>query len=192
MIITLTVALFAVLYHLGLARIINSVSETGEQLESLKRTYTDYVQRLERKDEVEAAYKSIEVQFPQTDPDKKPEQQFSEDVFALCGKFGFPSPNIGPPKEDLIENVDDYKFITLTVRVSGKIDRLARLLKEFHKNALLIKEFSLTSVLDDDEITAQVTVARIAKLTEEEIERLEQLRSRRKSASSAASRRFRF
>ena len=193
LIMTIAVGLIAILYHMGFASLLNALSESGEILDQEKERFQEYVTQLNNKDEIEKAYNSIQFEFPQTDPDKKPEQQFSEDVVKMCAKYGLPTPNIGPPKDEIIENVDDYKFISLTIRINGSIEKLSSILKEFNRNALLIEDITLTATLDEEDINAGITLARIAKLTPEESARLQKARSSsRSSTPSTVRRRFSF
>ncbi len=187
---TIIVAVLALFYQLGFSSLYDSITETSEQLEAEKEKFEEYIEQYERKDQIEKAYKEIEGTFPPTDPNMKPEQQFIEDVANMAKKFGFLHPDFEPPKDETIENVNDYKFILLTVTVTGPLDNLSNLLIEFHRNALLIKELQLSAPLDRDSITATITAARIAKLSEEEIERL---REKGKSRTSSRSlRRLRY
>lgn len=192
MIATIVVGIFALLYQFVFSGIYEQIATTSEELEYQKNLFNQYIAQYKRKNIIENAYKEIEVKFPQPQADKKPEQQFTEDIDLMCTKLGFTRRNIEPPKNALIENVDDYKFITVTLRVEGTLKDIAKLLKEFHRNALLIKELNLTSRLDSDEISAVITAARIAKLTPEELEELKKSTKRGGKRPGGIRRRFHF
>ncbi|MCD6386183.1 hypothetical protein J7M23_10465 [Candidatus Sumerlaeota bacterium] len=192
MIATIVVGAVALLYQFAFSSMYEQITSTSEELEYQKEIFKQYITQYKRKNIIENAYKEIEIKFPQPRADKKPEQQFTEDIDAMCAKLGFSRRNIEPPKDSLIENVDDYKFITVTVRVEGPLKNVAELLKEFHRNALLIKELTLTSRLDKDIISAVITAARIAKLTPEELKELKKSRSKRRRGERPGSVRRRF
>jgi hypothetical protein len=169
MVATITVALVALLYQFGFSRIYEAFSSTAGELASAEKTYNEYVSVLKTRDQIEAAYRDIEDQFPKAEKDKSPDKQFSEDIARLCSSLGFSYPKIQPPRDEQIEEVDDYKFITITVVTNEKLDNVAKLLKGFASRSLLIKELNLSSGLDSDLVTVTVTVARIAKVPESEV-----------------------
>lgn len=176
-IVTVLLGTFVLLYQVGFSKLYHSLAITSSELEKQKTLFSDYLNQFSRKSKIEQEYKEIEAQFPLPAPDRKPAQQFSEEVDALCRQLGFSYPNIEPPKDELIENVDDYKFITLTIRVEGPLKNIAQLLNGFHTRALLIRELNLSSARDQDRITAIITAARIAKLTPEEMEKIKSKKS---------------
>lgn len=186
LIITLVVACFVILYQLGFSKLYDQLARTSSELEQQKKIFTDYLLQFNRKAEIEQAYAEIESQFPPASPDKKPAQQFSEDVDALCRQLGFYAPNIEPPKDELIPEVNDYKFITLVVHVEGPMSDIANLLKGFHRKALLINKLTLTAARDQDRISATITAARIAKLTPEDMELLKKRSTTRTSRTSSS------
>jgi hypothetical protein len=186
MVATLSVAAVALIYQFGFSRIYEAFSSTAGQLATAEKTYNEYVSVWKTRDQIEAAYSEIEGQFPKAEKDKSPDKQFSEDIARLCADLGFSYPKIQPPKDEQIEEVDDYKFITITIMTNEKIDRVAKLLNGFAQKSLLIKELNLVSVPDSDLITVTVTVARIAKVPESEVRAAAKEKPTRRRAPSTA------
>lgn len=165
-------------YKFGIRYAYEGVRSSVEQLGTVENTYQRYVHQMERRDRVERDYGEIEDQFPKRDPGTNPAHQFSEEVDALCSQLGFANPTIEPAKEKPIEDVEDYRFILLTVRTEGNFSSITRLLKGFDSKSLLIRELTLTSYQDEDRINVAVTVARIVKAEE-----VEQVASNRRKAT---------
>jgi hypothetical protein len=188
MIVTVVAAMGAILYQFGFSKIYEAFSSTAGELAEMEQTYEEYVKNLDTKEKIEAAYREIEDQFPKPEKDKSPDKQFSEDIAALCSKLGFNYPKIDPPKDEEIEGVDDYKFITITIVTRDKLESIAKMLKSFAAKSLLIKDLSLSTSLDSDQVIVTVTVARIAKVPESEIKRISKEKSSRKKGTSGARR----
>jgi hypothetical protein len=186
MIATLAVAAIALLYQFGFSRVYEAFSSTARELAAGEETYKEYVENLKTRDKIEAAYREIEDQFPKTEKNKTPDKQFSEDIASLCSELGFKYPKIQPPKDEEIEEVDDYKFITITVVTRDKLESVAKMLKGFAARSLLIKELTLSTSLDSDLITVSATVARIAKVPEDELKAAAKEKPRQRGARSGA------
>jgi hypothetical protein len=163
LIVTGTVICAAIVYRFGIGSIYESLRSSSEQLGTVEKTYQRYVKQLDQRDRIERAYGEIEDQFPKRDPGHDPAHQFSEEVDALCSQLGFANPNIEPAKERPIEDVEDYRFILLTIKTEGDFASVVRLLKGFDSKSLLIRELTLNSYLDQDRLRIAVTVARIVK-----------------------------
>lgn len=156
----------AIVYKFGITRVYEGFRFSAEQLHTVEKTYQRYVRQMEQRERIERAYTEIEDQFPKHDPGRNPAHQFSEEVDALCSQLGFANPTIEPAKEKPIENVEDYRFILLTVKTEGDFRSIIKLLKGFDSKSLLIRQLTLTSYLDRDRIRVAVTVARIVKADE--------------------------
>ncbi len=156
----------AIVYKFGITRVYEGFRFSTEQLQTVEKTYQRYVRQMEQRERIERAYTEIEDQFPKHEPGRNPAHQFSEEVDTLCSQLGFANPTIEPAKEKPIENVEDYRFILLTVKTEGDFRSITKLLKGFDSKSLLIRELALISYLDRDRIRVAVTVARIVKADE--------------------------
>ena len=156
----------AIVYKFGIIRVYEGFRFSAEQLRTVEKTYQLYVRQMEQRERIERAYREIEDQLPKREPGRNPAHQFSEEVDTLCSQLGFANPTIEPAKEKPIEDVEDYRFILLTVKTEGDFRSITRLLKGFDNKSLLIRELALNSYLDRDRVRVAVTVARIVKADE--------------------------
>ncbi len=176
----------AIVYKFGITRVYEGFRSSAEQLRTVEKTYQRYVRQMEQRERIERAYSDIEDQFPKREPGRNQAHQFSEEVDTLCSQLGFANPTIEPTKERPIEDVEDYRFILLTVKTEGDFRSITKLLKGFDSKSLLIRELTLNSYLDRDRVRVAVTVARIVKADEAaESTAMERPRARRVADTSA-------
>lgn len=170
--LTVFIVVGIVLWMQGIDPILSNWSANQEVLETERKNYEANVQTLNTAREIEEGFKKIEATFPaDDDPEKDPEQTFSEEIVAdaqniLPGKV--PAP--GSPQREEIKGVEGYEFLTFSVGVTGEFENIAQLLKGFDQKGYLIKEMTLqhSKGIDDPELRLELTMARIVKVEEEE------------------------
>jgi len=87
---------------------------------------------------------------------------FHDEVDQWCRAAGFDNPRLEKAVTD-IEDVDDYQLIEVTVRVDGDLDRVSRLLKEFDKRGLIIRQVDISVSSRGERLTLIVRVARLVE-----------------------------
>jgi len=166
--IILILATGLLLYKVGFTRVYEmslSFSNTND-LDKLRAIHQRSQKFLKKEDQIRKDYEDIigKDTTPSPDSGKDPQKQFSEFVADLCRRLGFNYPRIDPPKIEPIQNVDDYSFVTLDVHTNGNMESLSKLLKGFDREAVLIRELDLRSVLDNPKINVTITVARMVQV----------------------------
>jgi hypothetical protein len=172
--LTVAIVVGTLLYLQGIDPILTNWSTNQDVLEGEKKKYEDNVQTLNTAKQIEEGFKKIEATFPEDDPDREPEQAFSEEIIAdaqsiLPGKV--PAP--GNPTREEIKGVEGYEFLTFAINVEGELENVAQLLKGFDQKGYLIKEMKLSHAKnpDDPNLRLALTMARIVKVEEEEEKR---------------------
>ena len=166
LVVTCVIVCAVIVYKFGINRIYEGLRFSTEQLQSAENTYQRYVRQMEHRKRIEREYNEIEDQFPTPEAGRDPAHQFSEEIDMLCSQLGFANPTIEPAKEKPIEDVEDYRFILLTVKTEGDFSSITRMLKGFDNKSLLIRELALNNYPDKDRVRVAVTVARIVKADE--------------------------
>ena len=174
LIVTVAVAVVALLYRFGLSGLADEISSTSERMTRAQQAYDEYQRQLDKQSAIEGDYRKIEGQFSTTDPNRKPDQAFTEDVARLCRELGLNYPRIEPVQDAEIPEVDEYKFMTVEVKSSGDLEQFVKLLKGFEQRSLLITALKITHPPNAPSFILSVTVARIVKLTPDELNRKEE------------------
>lgn len=160
---TVVAVLLGVLSQTPLLQTAQALKTSQSDVDSAIKTFKNDQERLAAGADIIKQYKEIEDQFPQLKQGQKAEYQFSEDVDRLCKSLDFKYPTIDPPERQDIPDVEEYQFITVNVRTSGKFSSVSKLLKGFAEKKLIIKEVNLKHTIDNDNVHIIVRVARIAK-----------------------------
>jgi hypothetical protein len=172
-ILYLTVAIIfaVVLWTQGIDPIYSNYVQNRDVLDKEEATYRKNVDTLNTAREIEEGFKKIEATFPEDDPDRDPEQVFSEEIVhdaqnIVPGKVPVP----GNPQREEIKGVEGYEFLTFPISVSGELENMAQLLKGFQLKGYLIKEMSLQQAkgIDNPELKLDLTMARIVKNDQDE------------------------
>jgi hypothetical protein len=151
----------------------------GGDLESARRTFRDYTEWIDRSPEINANYRRVEVQLPETVGVQTPESTFTNQLNNILKNRGWASPSIGAHKRSSIKGIDDYEYIDLQFSAIGEPQRVVQLLTELQNNGLLIKTFSLRQNRPEEGVvTLDGVVSRLVKLTEDEKRRIAQRRRR--------------
>lgn len=162
------------IYQYGVMTFYQEIKSRHNSLEYARKTYNGYISKLKRADDIKNDYEAIVgvKENPGDDGASDPEKEFSEFVSDLCKRLGFAYPRIDPPGKEEIDNVDDHIFITLTVHTNGTLESVAKLLKGFDREAILIRALNIRSRLDSDEMSISITVARMVKIEPENTEKV--------------------
>lgn len=92
----------------------------------------------------------------------RPDLDFQRLVAGLSERSGFPRPNISTTTQE-IRDVTDYVMVLVTVDIrEGDLPRLAQLMKVFEQNGLIITEAELRGTRDRPDMSARITVGRLA------------------------------
>lgn len=165
---SLVVGVFAMwlVVQYGVLRIYGALSMRAETLTTTRKTFTEYDKKMKKGVGIRQRYEEIAGRYASVDTEKKsdPRKDFSEFVANLCRRLGFNYPNIEPPKIEPIEEVDDYSFITLAVHTRGDREKVAKLLKGFDAEAVLIRQLDIRARLDNPVLDVTLTVARMVKM----------------------------
>lgn len=172
----------------GVYEIYQSLSTRSAELAAARETYKEYAEKMKQKVEIEKAYNEIVGKDKLTGAgadDADPSKEFSVFVSELCRRLGFAYPSIDKHKTEPIEGVNDYSFITLPVSTSGEMQSIAKLLKGFDKEAVLIRSLHLRGRLDNPTVDVTITAARIVQ--EQPAAKTKKRAARRSSVSPSSS-----
>ncbi|HOE63699.1 MAG TPA: hypothetical protein PKW18_11030 [Candidatus Sumerlaeota bacterium] len=172
----------------GAYEIYQSLSTRAAELASARETYQEYAEKMKQKTEIEKAYDEIvgkdKLAASTSSEEADPSKEFSVFVSELCRRLGFAYPSIDKHKTEPIEGVNDYSFITLPVNTSGEMQSIAKLLKGFDKEAVLIRSLHLRSRLDNPIMDVTITAA---KIVQEKPKAQTKKRTTRKSSAAPSS-----
>ena len=154
------------LFRHGIFKVYVGVSSRKEELAKLEKTYKEYVDKKKNGPRIQRIYDNVvgKDRNPKKSSRDDPKKEFSEFVSDLCRRIGFGYPRIDPAKIEPIEGVDDYSFITLDVSTEGDRQSVAKLLKGFDHEAILIRQLVIDSPLDRARLDVTITVARLVQL----------------------------
>jgi len=139
----------------------------ADNLNTARKTYEDYAEKMKKKDEIINAYREVVGGEKISGSAKKETDQtkeFSEFVFDLSRRIGFTYPRIDPSKTEPIVGVNDYSFITLAIDTSGDLSSVSKLLKGFDHEAVLIRDLDIRSRLDNPILDVTINVARLVQV----------------------------
>ncbi len=95
--------------------------------------------------------------------DDRPDLRFQEDVARWCVEAGFQQPNVTKSIED-IGGVEDYQIVYMFIRIDeGDLERFSKLLKDFERRGLIIREVELTAYRDSPRMTANIGVGQLVE-----------------------------
>ncbi len=160
-----------VLWQAGIAPLWDQYTTRQAILETERAKYMKNVETLNERDKIEVGFAKIEASFPKDDPERAPEDAFSEDVmYAAQNILPGRMPQPGRVEHEKIEGVPGYEFLTFPITSVGELENIALLLKGFDQKGFLIKNLVVTHSrsIDDPELRVEVTLARIVKIPEDE------------------------
>ena len=143
-----------------------------EALESERAKYIANVETLNKRREIEEGFRKIEASFPKEDPDRVPEDAFSEDaMFAAQTILPGRVPQPGRLEREEIPDVEDYEILTFPITSVGELENIALLLKGFDQKGFLVKNLMITHAksIDDPDLRLEITLARIVKVDQPEM-----------------------
>ena len=164
--ISLLLVIGLIFYKFGFSRVYEKLSFDSSDLNSLKQTHEKYQEYMKKEAQIRRKYNEIvgKDKNPGENTGKDPQKEFSEFVSELCKRLDFKYPRIDPPKIVSIDNVDDYAFVTLDIHTNGDIKSISKLLKGFDREAVLIRELTVLSRLDNPVLDLTITVARMVQV----------------------------
>lgn len=145
-----------------------STAVTSAEIEQLQDDYQQRIEQIKLADTISQQYFDIvgESSLESAPTDGKtfrPDIDFLDEVKRWCTEEGFNDPKFDS-KTDPIKNVDDYLLVNVTVRIDGgSLSRLAKLLKKFEANGLILKEVDLTTRLDRRDVDSEIVIGKIVK-----------------------------
>jgi len=163
LIVTVALAVMALVYHLGLSSVLSALGDEREQLRQEKETYERYIADLRREDEVATDIAQLEKRYPMTDQRLKEFTATIDEAFKAAGMTAA----ISPAEQEEIAGAEDYGFVTLHITSAGTIESVVRVLNYFDRQAILIKELKLTTGVDQNMIQVDVRVSQMIKISEE-------------------------
>lgn len=165
--LTVAIALVAVLWYQGIAPIYDDYLSQQQQLEAEIAKFKDNSRTMADADKIKSEYERIKAQFPKDVAGKKPEESFSEEVMNAAQTI-LPGRT---PQADLVDRVkiaevDDYEFLTFSIKSIGELQNIAQLLKGFDQKGFLIQKIVLQHQrgVDDPNLSLELTLARIVKV----------------------------
>lgn len=161
-----------VLWTFGFAPIWERYTGLNDELAAQQETFEKNQQTLAEAAEIEEGYKRVEAQFPPDVPDRYPADVFSEEVTALVTQIVGKQPDVRPTSEEEIKGVQGYQMLTFPIAVKGELKNISNLLKAFDQKGYLVRNATVTreSNLDKNDLTLEVTLARIVKIPDEDDE----------------------
>ena len=171
-IVWLTVAVVAAVgvWQLVLGPVWDGYAEQQELLSTERAKYMANVETLNKRREIEEGFRKIEASFPKEDPDREPEDAFSEDtMYAAQTILPNRVPQPGRVEHEQIPDVEDYEILTFPITSVGELENIALLLKGFDQKGFLVKNLLVTHArnIDDPELRLEITLARIVKVEED-------------------------
>lgn len=170
---SLLLVLGLIFYQFGFSSVYEKISFDSSDLDNLKQTHEKYQGYMKKENQIRKKYNEIvgKDKNPGENTGKDPQKEFSEFVSELCKRLDFKYPRIDPPKIAPIDNVDDYAFVTLDINTNGDIQSISKLLKGFDREAVLIRELTIRSRLDNPVLDLTITVARMVQVEAPEQEK---------------------
>ena len=150
------------------------------QVAGARETFEQYLKQVKIGPSIREAYQRVNTQMPERLPNSTPEATFSNEVAKRLQDKGWERPTVKPARPSEIKNVDDYYYIDLDLSLTGTLEKVIDVLKDFQQTGLLIKAFQIEKRnMDGEEVGLTVTVSRLAKMDEE---RLRKLRKKRENS----------
>jgi hypothetical protein len=164
LVLAVALGLVAVVYNFGLKSSIGALADERDQLELERITYDDYIDELRDEPRVQEQWRKILEKYPieLTEPG-----QLTAMIEKELKTIGMAGTNIGASQEEIIEDAEDYGYLTLEITCTGDVTKVARMLNFYDAQAILVKEIKLTARVDSPIITVKVTVSRLVKWSEE-------------------------
>lgn len=160
------------LWQIALGPSWDAYASQQEALESEFAKYTANVETLNKRREIEDGFRKIEASFPKEDPDRVPEDAFSEDaMFAAQTILPGRVPQPGRVEREEIPDVEDYEILTFSITSVGELVNIALLLKGFDQKGFLVKNLMITHAksIDESDLRLEITLARIVKVEQSEM-----------------------
>lgn len=159
-----------VFYDFGVRPIWEDYADLNADLAKQEEQYVTNQKILREADNIEEGYKRVEAQFPPEDPERDPEAVFSEEVTALVTQIVGRQPDVQPTgREEISKSIRQYQLLTFPIQVKGELSPVSNLMKAFDQKGYLMRNATIQrdSNMDKDELTLQVTLARIVKVPSE-------------------------
>jgi hypothetical protein len=145
----------------------------GGEASAARQTFQEYFARIQYGPAIREAYDRVNTRLPERLPNSTPEATFSNEVVRLLQSRGWDRPIVKPARPSLIEDVNDYYYIDLEVRLRGGLQNIISVMLDFQKAGLLIKTFEIQKRdMDKDQLDLMVTLSRLARMDENHERRL--------------------
>ncbi len=184
LIITVVVVGGLMAFHFLSGTIEEQLASTGGsgELTEARDELQSYIDTLRDSARIKHQYEQLPMAAEGTG-DATAEEIFNLDLVNLLNnKFNIPSPRLTAPKADLVPNVEDYYFISITVSaLSGTPEQMIDLLREIERMGLIITSFKLdrgAQLRHADEVSLEFDVARLVRHDEQSRRRYAYLRNR--------------
>lgn len=148
-------------------------SETGESTvatsEDVAQLHDEYNQRISQiklaetisKQYFDIVGQSSSMAVPVEGVPFRPDIDFLDEVKNWCRDEGFQNPKFDSKTTD-IKNVDEYLLVNITVGIDdARLPGIAKLLKKFEANGLILKEVDISSRTDHEEIDTEIVIGKI-------------------------------
>lgn len=163
LIVTLTLVSIWLVYSLWAQDIIDQYTSVSSSLDKAQQDYAEAADTIVNSLDLIKEYQEMVQFFPEKIGNQRPEAVFSEEIARLCREMGFYTPNLSPAKREPIENVVDFEFVTLIVKLSGDWSVIAKTLKAFQQRSFIVKTIRVQNKRNSLEVDTEIEVARLVK-----------------------------
>jgi len=133
----------------------------GGETATLQKKYKDYMDILNRRENVERKFKNLEAAYS-VKPGQTVDKSFQEQIYDICVRNQF-APQVKPPSADPIPNAPDHALLYVNVTATGTAENAVRMLKEMDAKGFLTKELTINAMQDTPNVTLEFDVARPVK-----------------------------
>ena len=144
-----------------------SAAITSGDAGNARKEFASMSKMIKERSTIEGEYNSISFRAPDITPGRTVGETFQIEVSRMLTQiFKIENPNVSPPRPTLIEGVDDYCLVAVTISIAGTLQETISLLRSLDQRGLLIKSYTLSRPggwRSSNAISMEVEVSRLVQ-----------------------------
>lgn len=171
-ILALVVGLMVLAYLLdsaGVVRLLGSTLLGGrDEVDRLLDEHLSYIDSLENLEEINAQFASIEGLFDTASAEREQRYALVTELDTIARRIGQTRPEIAPPQNEAIPNIPEYQFVTVEMALRRITEReFVTFMQELERSRILVLNMQVNAALNRDELTANLRLAKIERVSAE-------------------------
>lgn len=155
----------------------SSTSAEGTDLESVRNQFETYKRIIKREPLIAERLKKIDAFLPVGDGKSDQDNLMSKEVFRIYNEHGITIPDVRPPKSEMLEGIDEYKYLKIGTKFRADYIKTCNILNSFDEHGFFINDLRINNPSPDaNDLRVDVSLLRLVEMTEKEKERWKRLR----------------